>query len=107
MGTIETQLLFAFLLAMLKKLIEGRSDTSELEKKVAQAKDIESLRRILVEAGAAEIGDMGEAGALAEDLIKADNSEAVVEIITRPGIIEGILNAIGGLFAAVFGGKKQ
>ena len=106
MGPTETQLLFAFLLAMLKSLIEGRSDTTELEKKIAaEAKDLDSLQRILVEAAKDELGDLGEAGTLAKDLIKADNTEEVVKAITQPNVIQGILSAIGNLFGLLFGRK--
>lgn len=108
MGPPETQLLFAFLLAMLKNLIEGRSDTTELEKKIAaEAKDLESLQRILTEVAKDELGELGEVGTLAEDLIKADNTEEVVKIITQPNVFRGILTAIGNLLGMLFTGRKK
>jgi len=106
MGTAETQLVIALLLPLIKRLIQGGKDTTALERKMAEAKDIDALREIIIEAAAEEIGAVDDSGVI-KDIIKADNTEEVVEVVTQPGVVNGILAAIGGLFGLIFKKRKD
>ena len=101
MGTVETQLVIALLLPLIKRLIQGGKDTSVLERKMAEAKDLDALRDVIIEAAAEEIGAVDDSGVI-KDIIEADNTEDIIKVVARTGIIEGIWSAIGRL---LFGKK--
>ncbi len=107
MGTKETQIVVALAWPIIEWLLNGKTDTTELKKKVDRAESDQAKKDVVIEAVVNEIGEMGEVGVVIKDVINAGNTEQVIEVVTRPNVVQGILNAIGGLFAAVFGGKKR
>ena len=100
MGTKEIQIAVALGWPIIEWLL--RTDTNKLKEKMAKADTDGAKRDVIVDAVIDELGDT-----VIKDIIKADNTEEVVEVVTQPGVVNGILAAIGGLFGLIFKKRKD